>query len=143
MPRPISGVGGTGSGVPVRAGPDGGGSRSRILTEDSRLEVSKLEPRLEPEVVDEHAPCGCVRLERVGLSPGAIERHEQLPVETLPVRALRKERFDLHHEPRMTTGGEVRVDSLLEQEDPQLVQASEFVANAARIRVGCGDTAPE
>ena len=71
-----------------------------------------------------------VRLEGVGLAAGAVESDEQLPVEALPVRVLHDERLELLDEPRIATGAEVRLDPLLEHEDPQLVQAGELAAHA-------------
>src|SRR5947208_2406652 len=56
----------------------------RVVREDRPLELAERLARLDPELVHE-CPAGALRDgERVGLSPGTVEREHQLPAEPLP-----------------------------------------------------------
>ena len=70
-----------------------GGDR-RVVREDRLLQPPKLRPRLEPQLVGEHAPRLLERLERVRLAAAAVERQHQLPPQPLPERVVRERRAE-------------------------------------------------
>ena len=62
--------------------------------------------------------------ERVGLSPGAVEREHLLGAEALAVRVLGDERLELGGDLVVKPVLEVRVDPRLERREPPLLEAS-------------------
>ena len=93
-----------------------GGDR-RVVREDRLLQPPELRPRLEPQLVGEHAPGLLERLERVGLATAAVERQHQLPPEPLPERVVRKRRADRRRELAMLAEREPDLEVLLERVD--------------------------
>ena len=73
---------------------DGDGGDRGVVREDRLLEPPELRPRLEPQLVGEHAPRLLERLERVGLAAAAVERQHQLPPEPLPEGVVRERRTE-------------------------------------------------
>ena len=78
--------------LPRRLRIDRDGGDRRVVREDRLLEPPKLGPRLEPQLVGEHAPRLLERLERVGLAAAAVERQHQLPPQPLPEGVVRERR---------------------------------------------------
>ena len=73
---------------------DGNGGDRGIVREDRLLQPPQLWPRLEPQLVGEHAPRLLERLERVGLAAAAVERQHQLPPQPLAERVVFERRPD-------------------------------------------------
>jgi len=61
----------------------------RVVRKDRLLDAPELRSRLEAKLVGEHAPCLLEGLERVRLSPAAVERQHQLAPQPLPERVVR------------------------------------------------------
>ncbi len=61
-------------------------------------------------------------LERIRLTPGAVEREDQLLAEPLPVGVGRDQRLELGHQPLLPSGGELDVVAQLQRRQPQLLQ---------------------
>src|SRR5262249_18557165 len=96
-------------------------SKRRVLPEDLRFELTQLLARLDPQLVEvgtRHA----VRLERLGLPTGAVQREHQLPARPLTMRMLRDHCLELADQLRMTTEPEIRVDPLLDRAQSQRLQ---------------------
>ena len=85
-----------------RAGPARLGRRREVercvLAEDRALQLLQLAPRLDPQLVDEHAARVLVRGERLCLPPGAVEREHELAAQPLAQRGRRDERLELADE---------------------------------------------
>src|SRR5207302_5528117 len=60
--------------------------KSGILVEDRLLEFAQLTAGFDAQLVDEHFAGVVVRLERLGVSTRAAERHPQLPTQALAPR---------------------------------------------------------
>ena len=95
----------------------------RILAQDCLLELLERWARVDPELLDEYAPGLLVRLQRLGLTPGPVERQHQLAPQPLPQRVLGHKRLHLADEIRVTAEREIGLDALLERHEPQLLEA--------------------
>ena len=93
------------------------------MREDRRLQGLELPAGLEPEVVDERPVDPPVRLERVGLPARAVQREHVLPVHPLAVRVLGRERAQLLADRRVRAALEVDLEALLEDLEPQPLEA--------------------
>ena len=100
-----------------------GGDR-RVLREDRLLEPPELRPRLEPELVREHAPRLLEDLERVRLAPAAVERQHQLPPQPLAERVVGERRAKGGHELAMLAERERDLELLLERIDVERLEAA-------------------
>ena len=105
---------------PPAADRDGGDRR--VMREDRLLEPPKLRPRLEPQLVGEHAPRLLEGLERIRLAAAAIERQHQLPPQPLPERIVRQRRPKRGDELPMLAERERRLELLLERVDAQRLE---------------------
>ena len=99
------------------------GLEPRVLGEDHPLEFAQLRARLEPQFLDQQTPARAHHLERVRLTPGAVEREHQLPAQTLPQRVLGDERAQLADEVDGLPAGEPGRQPLLDRLQAQLLQA--------------------
>ena len=102
------------------SGGRGGGTSCRRIACSSACSSS---PGSRPSSLVEQRAGAAVRGERVRLASGAVEREHQLPPEPLAVRMLADERLELVDELGRAAEREVRLDPLLEREQPQLLQA--------------------
>ena len=93
-----------------------------VVSEDRALELLQVVARLEPELVSQLAPSLLVALEGIGLPPGAIEREHELTAETFPERVLDGEQLELGDERPDVPERELRVQALLEGDEPQLLE---------------------
>ena len=84
-----------------------GGDR-RVVREDRLLQPPQLGPRLEPQLVGEHAPRLLERLERVRLAAAAVERQHQLPPQPLAEGVVRERRAERRRELAMLAEREPR-----------------------------------
>ena len=92
----------------------------------------QLEPRLEPQLVAEHAPRLLERLERVRLSAAAIERQHQLPPQALPEWVVRERRAKRRRELPMLSERQRNLELLLERVDAQRLESARLVAEPRR-----------
>ena len=99
-----------------------GGLERGILGQDRPLERLQRRRRLDPEALDQRVPRRAVRLERLGLPAGAVQREHQLAAEALAQRVLGDEGLELGDERRMPAERELRLDPLLERREPQLLE---------------------
>src|SRR5207344_3017693 len=88
-----------------------------VVREDRLLEPPKLWPRLEPELVGEHAPRLLEGLERIRLAAAAVERQHQLPPQPLPERVVRQRRPERRCKLPMLAEREPDLKVLLERVD--------------------------
>jgi hypothetical protein len=93
------------------------------VIQDLALELAEMHPRFKPELVRKPMPRGPEDLERLGLSPAAIQREHQLPEEAFPERVLANEPFELGHELRATTECKVGFDPVLEGREALLLES--------------------
>jgi hypothetical protein len=115
-----------------------------ILGENCALELAQLDPRLEAELLDERRPRVPVRLERVGLAAGAVERQHQPAVQPLAQRMLGYQSLQLRHELRVTPGAQLGLESRLERDQPLLLERCDRALRERRERqVGERRAAPQ
>ena len=113
---------------------DRDGRDRRVVREDRLLEAPQLEPRLEPQLVAEHAPRLLERLERVRLAAAAIERQHQLPPQALPEGVVRERRAKRRRELPMLSERQRNLELLLERVDAQRLESARLVAEPRRTR---------
>lgn len=114
-----------------RGGAGGHGRRGldpqcRVLAQDSLFELLQLWPGVEPELVAQGAACAPEHREGIGLPPAAVEGEHQLSVQPLARRVGGHERLELGGERLVPREREVGGDSLLEHEQPQLLEARDL-----------------
>ena len=90
----------------------------RIMIQDLALEALQLLARLDPELVDECAPRRLIDLERLGLTPGSVEREHELAAQPLLKRMLRDKGSELGGQGAVTAELEVRLDPLDQRRKP-------------------------
>ena len=111
---------------------DRDGRDRRVVREDRLLEAPQLEPRLEPQLVAEHAPSLLERLERVRLAAAAIERQHQLPPQALPEGVVRERRAKRRRELPMLSERQRNLELLLERVHAQRFESARLVAEPRR-----------
>ena len=89
-----------------RAGPTRLSSDS-VLAQDRLVQPPQLRAGLDAHALDEHRPRLAVRLERVGLPAGAVQREHPLQVQRLAQRLLEHEPLELADHLAVATLGEV------------------------------------
>src|SRR5262249_28789713 len=115
----------------------------RILLKDRGLETAQRLARLEPELVDEERTPGAVRLERVRLPSGAVEREHELAAQPLAQRIALDQRLELRDEPGVHPERELRLDARLERRQAELCEPCCFGARKRLVDVRERGTAPE
>jgi hypothetical protein len=109
--------------APVRAGARQlGDVERRIVLQDRPLQASQLVAGLEPQLLRQDLARAAVCVERLGLSPAAVQREHELPVEPLAQRVPADERSKLGHQNVVMPGGEIGVDPSLERGPAQLLE---------------------
>ena len=88
------------------------------MVEDLPLEALEALARLEPELLGEHTAALLVRVQRFGLTAGAVEREHELPARPLAERLLRDERLQLRDELVVSPKLEEGLDALLLRCEP-------------------------
>ena len=101
---------------------DRDGGNRRIVREDRLLEPAEPGPRLESQLVGEHAPCLLERLQRIGLPAAAIERQHQLPPQPLPEGVVRERQPERRRELPMLAEREHDLEMLLERVHAQRLE---------------------
>src|SRR5581483_10372271 len=95
-----------------------------ILAQDRALQLAQLRRGLDPQLIDERAPRGLVRLERLLLPAGAVEREHVLAAEPVAVRVLGDEAVELGDERVVPPEGELDLVSQLERVEVELLESS-------------------
>ena len=62
------------------------GDQRRVLCEDRALEVAQCRAWLDAQLVDQRAPGVLIRLQRLGLAPGPVQRPHELAAQPLAQR---------------------------------------------------------
>ena len=93
-----------------------------ILLQHRLMEVPQGAPGLDAELVDKCSPCRLVRIERLGLATGAVEREHQVADERLAVRVVAHQAVELRHELRVAASSEISVDSFLQAREVEFLQ---------------------
>ena len=106
--------------APTPVGVSSAGSWARIAS----LKSLQGSTGLDPELVDERLPCLLVGVEGFRLPVGAVEREHLLGAEAFAERMLANEHLQLAEHVLVTTLGEVAIDPVHEQGQPQLVEAA-------------------
>src|SRR5207244_1760102 len=86
----------------------------RVLAEDRLLQLLERGTRLDPQLVDEVPPRRLVRLQRLRLPAGAVEREHQLAAQAFSERMPGDQLLELADDLRVTAVPEIAVDALLE-----------------------------
>ena len=113
-----------------------GGDR-RVVREDRLLEPPELRPRLEPQLVREHAPRLLEGLERIRLAAAAVERQHQLPPQPLPERVVDERRAERRRELAVLAEREPDLELLLERVDVQRLEPARLGAEPRRAGRPC------
>jgi hypothetical protein len=115
-----------------------------VLVEDGVLEALQTWARLDPELRDQPFPRRAVRLERLRLPAGAVQRDHQLAAQALSVGVLSGQRLQFADDGGMSAQSERRLDPLLDGEEAQLLQPPTLGAREVlEEEVGEGRSAPE
>jgi hypothetical protein len=93
------------------------------LLQDLALELLELGAGREPELLVERPLCSPIRLERVGLTAGRVQRAHQLAVHPLAQRVFGDVPLELRYELCGTSRRKVIVDAVLENAQAFLVEA--------------------
>jgi hypothetical protein len=111
---------------------DRGGGDPRVVSENRLLQPAKLRPRLEAELVGEHAPGLLKRLQRIRLTTAAVERQHQLAPQPLPERVVCQCGAERRCELAMFAEREPDLEVLLERVDVQRLQPASLGAEPRR-----------
>ena len=111
----------------------GRGRWSELLAENGALERPQLLARVETEALREERACAAVRRHRLGLALGVVEREHELAPQALAERLLGDQTLQLGDERSVTAERQVRIDSLLEGDEPKLVQPPSLVGDHATV----------
>ena len=114
-----------------------------ILAQHRPLQLLQLAPGVGSQLVDERAARVGVGLQRVRLSPRAIERDDELPSQPLAVRLAGDELLQLGDELHVAAERKVGVDPLLERREAELVEVRGRLARRLSCEIGERGTAPE
>ena len=105
-----------------------------LLPEDRRVQLLQLAARLDAELLDEHAACVLVGIERLGLPARPVQREHQLAPEPLAQRVLFDESLELPDESEMARGVEVGLDPLLQRREPELFEPGDLRLRERLVR---------
>src|SRR5204862_8203878 len=86
--------------------------KAGVLVEDATVQVLELRAGPKPQLRVEHLPGALIDVERVARASGAIQREHQLTVEALVERVPADQPLELRNELDVTSGREVRLDSV-------------------------------
>ncbi|GAA4993560.1 hypothetical protein GCM10025734_22690 [Kitasatospora paranensis] len=97
----------------------GGVARGAVRVEHLLVRTPDGLARLDPEFVHQRAAQRAVGGQRVRPATGAVQRQDQLPVEGLPQRVLRREQRQLGGQTLVPAQFELRVEPPLERLQPE------------------------
>ena len=112
--RPTSGVGGK---LLLRR------CQPRLLAQDRALELLQPRAGLDPELVDQDAPCLPTCLERLVLTSRAVESEDLLLAEPFPIGVLGDERFQRRRQAVVPAAGELGLIRELDGREAELLEA--------------------
>jgi hypothetical protein len=98
-------------------------SSERILGQDRALELTQPRCGLDPELLHERFPRAPIHVERLRLSARSIEGQHQLRAKGLTRRLLASKLLELADELPIAAEREIRLDSMLERCEPDLLEA--------------------
>lgn len=104
------------------------------MGEDHALQGACRLRRLEPPQLVERAACGLVRVERLLLAAGTVQREHQEPAEPLAFAVLRGERGRRRDRVVVLAELDLGLDPVLERGKPQLVEAGDLVLEERLVR---------
>src|SRR3954464_519078 len=100
--------------------------QARVVAQDCLLERTQPRRGLESEFLDESVARTPVYIERVGMPPGAVERHHQLEVETLAPRMFGHQPLQLGDHVDVPAKLEVGMQAALQRMQAQLLDPVEL-----------------
>ena len=103
------------------------------MLEDRPLEPRQRRPRLEAQLLGQHAPAVPVDLQRLRLAPGAIQRQHQLRAQTLAQRLARDGGLELRDQLGMAPARQIGLDAALQRDHPALQHAVDLHARLGRL----------
>jgi hypothetical protein len=110
-----------------------------ILPKDPLVKTLQIRRGVDAELVGEHFAQPLVRRQRVGLPPGAVEREDQMPPQSLAQPMFAGKRLQLAEDLEVAAELEVGIDTLLECLQTEIVQASDLASErllGGKIRIG-------
>ena len=108
--------------VPARAQLGRLDRERRVLLQDRALQLVQRGAGLEPELLAQRLPRLPEHLERVGLAVAPVQGEHELPAEPLAAPVLGNQRLELGDELAVVTERELRLDTVLERRQPQLLE---------------------
>jgi hypothetical protein len=99
----------------------------RVLREDRLLQLLQCARRLDAQLPEERLPRVAIRGQRLRLAARPVEREHELPAEALPHRMARHEGFELRDELFGAPTRELRLDSIFDRRDAQLLEPDDLV----------------
>ena len=97
-----------------------------ILGEDGPFQLLEVPTRLDPELIDEHAPGVAIGLQCLRLTPRSVQREHVRPPQPLAIRMLGDQAFQLTGERDVMTQFQVGCDAVLERRRVQVVQGADL-----------------
>ena len=103
----------------------------RILAQYGLFELPQLGARFDAQLLHEPAPSLAVRLQRLGLAAGPVQRDHEAPPQTLPQRVVTDHRTKLSHQLTVPPQSEIGVETILERGQAQLLQPADLRGDGA------------
>jgi hypothetical protein len=114
------------------------------LVEDRLFELMEGGTRLDAQLLYQQVPRLSVHVERLRLSPGAIEREHQLRAKPFTEGMLADESLEFGGELDVAPECEIGVDAVLQRAEPQLLETEDLTLGERLVRdVGERGAAPE
>ena len=98
------------------------------------MQVAQCAPRLDAEPLDQRPACRPIRLERLRLSPRAIQRQHQLRAQALTERILVDQRLELPDQLVVSAAGQLSLVLLLNTDQASLIQPRDLTLREALVR---------
>jgi hypothetical protein len=106
-----------------------------VVVEDPRLQLPQARPRLDPELLNEVLAGSLVRRQRVGLSPGPVQRGHQQRPQPLPERVVGRQ-LGKRGDRRRRVGGHAPAEVVLDRAQPLLDQPVHRGRQARDVQAG-------
>ena len=105
-----------------------------MVHEDLVVNLAQLRPRVDAQIVGEHAPGRLVQVQRVGLPTIGVEGAHQLRTQPLAKPILRDQGFQLDQDGGMLPAKEVGLDPVLRRRQPPLREVDRGCLTEGQIR---------
>jgi hypothetical protein len=112
------------------------------VRDDLPLQLPELRARLEPELLRQATACPLIGSKRFGLAARAVEREHQLTQEPLSLRIVLDERFELGYQLPPAPEREIGIDSVLERDQPPLLQPLRLSLREGLVQEICQRRSP-